>query len=853
METMYNIKIKNYIQQWLVFLLVFIAFNFTNAQSVPDPIYTFPLDGNSPESWIDKNDIHHQGVKYGLIQPEEDRFGNPNGASFFNDHKTYVFQGDYFPQINAGVDVTVSFWTKLETAHRYPPSPTPYFPGTSQKHRYFTLAMDYKSGGLARSHNNALLGAERTVTANGVTKPWYFWLYKPAMLEQVGWYQIVAVMATNYTKIYVYKPDGTKACSYNYMANDFAKKIVIGRKNQYPSSEERVRPAFIMDDLKVWNTALSENQIAILHDQESASFNVDELSTYLIESKYSGFAHIYGNSLSNGGSLHTHSWVNQDNLKWYIQKAGKDTNGQIYYNIISKSSGKQVMVKNNATGNDGDINQYEAISNPVSNQWYIEYYEHDNQNRKIYRIKNKYSGKYMYVNEGSNPENISQWEWVNQSNLKWYVYLYKPEVKTQPDIADGTYRITNKNSGLLFGYGGISDSYQNYWKDNYTNFNVTYQGAGKYRLYMKNPLVNGYLAIKDNASTYSNNAQYRYLGANHFVDFYIREMGEDNLGKYFRIANAKTGKSATVYNDGTSNLDVINQYEWKNRNNQKWYFDRNEQPSINENVWYQIKPVNCPNCFLYNWNRGFSRSTEIVIFKDAPYFFTKSFRFIKKGVDLDGRAFYGINNAITYQSKYGNLQVSGGSSYDGADINVSDLYVDQDNLKWYIDLVRKDNNGKNIYRISSKLDGGVRSMEVSGNEYNNYQNVDITYWRNYYPNLIWYIEPVNNSLARNSQAKLLNTNLEELEDTNSYIFPNPIQNTLYVNLNIGFGQNEVNFNFYNLLGEKIFSENRKVDIGKQIVTLKNLKHHGFGENQMYILKITTSTGEQLLNTKVLFK
>ncbi|MGY0408326.1 MAG: T9SS type A sorting domain-containing protein, partial [Polaribacter sp.] len=387
---------------WLVFLLVFIAFNFTNAQSVPKPIINFPLNGTNPVNWIDKDGIQHIGKTNGRTGITEDRFGNPEGATkFYND--SYIYQGDYVPVINSGTDVTVSFWTKLYNNHTYPSGTNHYHPGTSLKKRFFSLSTDYKSGGLARIDNNAILGIERFLnTRTGTTEPFYLWMFQPTMMEQIGWYQIVAVMATNYTKIYVYKPDGTKTINHSYFTNNFAKRLAIGKKDSYSSSEELVQPASVMDDLKVWDVALTEAQVNQLNMDEKLVINSH--TPYTIQSVTTGnyaYKSTHYQDLDNKVLMANSSKIRnipQFTNQFYFHYVGNDSRGY-FYRIVSKFDGKSLELGYSYEyGDDAVMIEESTSSNSYRRLWYV---SRDPQTNH-YKITNRFYNK-SWFNDTERP------------------------------------------------------------------------------------------------------------------------------------------------------------------------------------------------------------------------------------------------------------------------------------------------------------------------------------------------------------------------------------------------------------------------------------------------------------------
>lgn len=97
------------------------------------------------------------------------------------------------------------------------------------------------------------------------TVPWYLWAYKPAQFDQNGWYHIFVVHGMYYTRLVMYKPDLTKAYSYIWMGDQgfpTNKYLYVGGYGDHlPVSSA-------MDDFKVYNAELTDDQIEVLHVAE---------------------------------------------------------------------------------------------------------------------------------------------------------------------------------------------------------------------------------------------------------------------------------------------------------------------------------------------------------------------------------------------------------------------------------------------------------------------------------------------------------------------------------------------------------------------------------------------------------
>jgi hypothetical protein len=96
-------------------------------------------------------------------------------------------------------------------------------------------------------------------------------------------------------------------------------------------------------------------------------------------------------------------------------------------------------------------------------------------------------------------------------------------------------------------------------------------------------------------------------------------------------------------------------------------------------------------------------------------------------------------------------------------------------------------------------------------------------------------------------------NLSSESDNTPSIYPNPVyKGTLHILLTLNQAS-KVNIVFYDLVGKQIYTEYKNLEQGTQTMVLKNLMTHGFMKNKMYYLRIDTSIGKNIFNSKILFK
>ncbi|MFC7141572.1 RICIN domain-containing protein [Halosimplex aquaticum] len=140
-------------------------------------------------------------------------------------------------------------------------------------------------------------------------------------------------------------------------------------------------------------------------------------------------------------------------------------------------------------------------------------------------------------------------------------------------ISDGTYRITNENSGKLLevaSAGTAAGDNVQQWSDNggtHQQWDVTENGDGTYTLTNVN---SGLLLEVAGAGTADGDNVQQYSDTGHACqDWNIVDNGDGT----YRLENAHSGKVADV--DGASTSDGANvlQWSWNSGANQKWTFD----------------------------------------------------------------------------------------------------------------------------------------------------------------------------------------------------------------------------------------------------------------------------------------
>jgi len=305
---------------------------------------------------------------------------------------------------------------------------------------------------------------------------------------------------------------------------------------------------------------------------------------FMIQSKGgNAFVHVHGGGTANGTNISTWSYVDQDNLKWYLKPAehagyfyivsaldrnhdhvlhqhgGTNGNGdnitlwdrcdqgntQVrfenagdgYYNIVFRHSNKAVHVHGGGTANDTNITQWDVVNQDnlkwrlvktnqggyqkTSHHGWAHHPKRYAKKGKVVFIQSKAGNAYVHVHGGgtANGTNISAWSHVNQDNLKWRV---------KPAEEKGWFYIVTaldpNHDRVLHQHGGTQGN-----GDNITLWERVNQG----------------------------NTQVRF---------------EDAGDGFFYIIFKHSGKCVHLHGGGTANDTNITQWEKVNQDNLKWRF-----------------------------------------------------------------------------------------------------------------------------------------------------------------------------------------------------------------------------------------------------------------------------------------
>lgn len=273
---------------------------------------------------------------------------------------------------------------------------------------------------------------------------------------------------------------------------------------------------------------------------------------------------VYGGYKENGTNVDIYSNLQDESQVFTVTYKG---NG--YYSIINKYSNKSLDCQNGNTVSGTNVQTYE-YDNVDQKQWIIK----ESGDGQSFNIISKNSGLYLDVKSGdsANYSNVQVHIGNNTNAQKWKFVAYNNPKNSS--IKDGNYHIVsklNKNFGLDVA-GALDDDainvrlYNNIYDSNQV-FNVVYLNDGYYKI---TNVKTGKSLDVASASAYkgANLQQYTYKDVNQ--QKWIIEDSGDNKNYYISSKNAGlylTSESTDIEN-GTNVFLTINDYS----DRQQWKF-----------------------------------------------------------------------------------------------------------------------------------------------------------------------------------------------------------------------------------------------------------------------------------------
>lgn len=571
----------------LAICLLFVYIQSVKSQvTVPDPVAHLAFDTDKPgyES-VSKSQL---GTTTGNFQRTKDRYGNNNRAVKFSGRGSGVGLTGFHAE-NAH---TLSFWIYISDPSYIPSGAIPF---TDADPKYelcnWVNTNNFIVRGIGRQ--KATVGFNRYILkSDGSKVPWYLWSYKPAQFDEEGWYHIFVVQGLYYTRLVMYKPSSIKAYSYTWLAaQDFSgnKFLYVGGFGQHSP------PDSAFDDVKVYNSELSDDQIDAQHYAEFPMW------TYLkIKNKNSDLLARVQSASMQDGALIVQGGVGLGNDEWRITSSGNNE-----CRIKNLRSEKLMVVKDASMQAGADIIQYDerGTDNEV---WILENVIGDT---KYFRLRNKKSGKYLAVYQDSQTDNQKLIQADGGA-----VSVYWSFVESLPnalyEIEDGLYRLKNKKSGKYLTVKDKSEdqnaslvqrSKESYVDIGDIDFSVwrIFNAMGDNSWYLMNAVTDLFVTSNGNQTQGDNIFQSGFVDTK-VCRWQLMPTGEENE---YRLKNSMNYYYAVVKDASTAENANIIQYPLGGTDNEVWILER---------VYYDDPPIKDATYKIRNDN-----SSQLMVVKDA--------------------------------------------------------------------------------------------------------------------------------------------------------------------------------------------------------------------------------------------
>ena len=219
-----------------------IELNVTWGDAKQDKIVAYyPFLGNAN----DLSSYGNNGIVYGA-KLTEDRFGNRNSAYLFDGIDDFIRIPDANSLTPTNQKLTIAAWFKIfETRGK-----SIMYKGSKNNNREYSVGVSYASKAGFAINNNGLLG-ENQIGINSKIS-----------INDNEWYFLVGVWNGSEIKIYVNgKLENTK--TVNATIGNFDSDLFIGT---YGGDIEKYAFKGIIDDIAIFNTALSSTEIKQIYD-----------------------------------------------------------------------------------------------------------------------------------------------------------------------------------------------------------------------------------------------------------------------------------------------------------------------------------------------------------------------------------------------------------------------------------------------------------------------------------------------------------------------------------------------------------------------------------------------------------
>lgn len=250
---------ENKMKRFLYLITILLAGTQLTLSQVPTPIRHYALNDGSAKENINRKDGTIHGLAFGC----QDRFGIVNGATCLASN-TYISTPNFFEGSTYQNGFTISFWTKIEQNYPKKKGAIPWEP-TDAEYRCFYAKNNVGKYMLGFYHKGDRAVIDRYVLNKEADIENYgLWFWDPInFTNRLGWYQVFIVHRGNSMSLYLFEPYGRMEKALHY----FGLQSLL-QATQWGLGGTGT-PQLVLDDFKVYNQALTEEQVKILYARES--------------------------------------------------------------------------------------------------------------------------------------------------------------------------------------------------------------------------------------------------------------------------------------------------------------------------------------------------------------------------------------------------------------------------------------------------------------------------------------------------------------------------------------------------------------------------------------------------------
>jgi hypothetical protein len=294
-----------------------------------------------------------------------------------------------------------------------------------------------------------------------------------------------------------------------------------------------------------------------------------------VQSDLGTYLHVYGGQAHNEAKISTWQWVDQANLKWYIESIP----GTNHFYLASAVNRNFVVHQLGANhDNEGHVTLWDKTTHGQQGNLQVTFEpSHDG----AWFIKFVHSGKYVHVQGAvtTNDGPVTQWEHVDQHNLKWRFHPAGAHPSSPSNWAGFAHKptlaIQSAVGSFLHVLGGAAHNEAQISTWNWVNqdnlkWHIEAAPGGHYFLSSK---VNHEFVVHQLGANHDNGGHITLWNkSTHGHQGNLQVTFEPAGGEYWYIKFVHSGKYVHVQGGLPDNNQPVTQWEKVDQANLKWRF-----------------------------------------------------------------------------------------------------------------------------------------------------------------------------------------------------------------------------------------------------------------------------------------